>query len=187
MRSASPALASRWQVVEQDSYPLLCGGQLTLGPMELVLQLLEFRPHVLLRRGRLRVTHVRAAVGTDVYESLLLKEPERSANSVAGYAVCFLKLPVGRELAAGQVPALLDFRPDDARHVPAINALVVCCRHGAMVPGWLTPKLLTNPLSHHYCRKTVDWLMPDHHQAGAVPGLQPPPGAAPNTGGSVDH
>src|SRR5262249_5736651 len=119
--TSPPALALRWQAVKQDGHSLLCSGQLPLGPVELVLQLLDFCSDVLPLTARLGVAHVCAAVGTNVNEPLICKEPERSADGVAGYSVRFLKLSVGRELAARRVPAPHDFRPDDARHVPAIN------------------------------------------------------------------
>ena len=113
--------------------------------MELVLQLPEFRANVLPLRDSIRVAHVCTAVGTDVHEPLLLEESERGTDRVACHAMNFLKLPVGRQFAAGSVPALLDLRSEDARQASAINAPVVWSLHAAIVPGVAYAKAIDKP------------------------------------------
>jgi hypothetical protein len=159
MTNASPIRLADRNRVEQASYPLLGSRQLAPCLVQLLLQIQEFGTDVS-RPGDAGVTHVSAAVRADVNEPFGLEHPQGSRHRVARDSVRIFKLPVRRELRTGPVLPVFDACAELARYTPAVTALLVCVRHSAIVPSWLTPKLLTKRLSYNYCRKPINCYAP---------------------------
>jgi hypothetical protein len=156
--ASSVRLADRHRF-EQACNPLLRNRQFAPGLVQLLLQVQEFGTDVP-RPWGVRVAHVGAAVRADVYESLSLEHSQRSRHRVTRDSVRIFELPVRREPCTGRVCPVLDVCAELASHAPAVTALRVCVRHSAIVPNWLTPKLLTTWLSYNYCHKPVNCHAP---------------------------
>lgn len=159
MTTASPIGLADRNRVEQASYPLLGSRQLAPGLVQLLLQVQEFSTDVLRPRG-VGVTDVSAAVRPDINEPLGLEYPQGSGHRVARDSVRVFELAVRRELRTGLVLPVFDMCAELASYTLAVTALLVCVRHSAIVPSWLTPKLLTARLPYNYCHKPVNCYAP---------------------------
>src|SRR6266568_1317511 len=161
MVNTSLACGSVGDAVEQPSHLLLCGCQLPFRPVKLVLQPLQLGPDISLWGRGVRVAHIRAAVRANIHQAVRLEQAQSSADSVSGCAVHLLKLAMGRELCARGVLSSLNVRPDQRRQALAIDTYGISDHHHrAILPSWLTPKLLTSGLPRVYCRKPVNWHKP---------------------------
>ena len=160
MTTASPIGLADRNRVEQASYPLLCSRQLAPGLVQLLLQVQEFSPDVLRPRG-VGVTDVSAAGRPDINEPLGLEYPQGSGHRVTRDSVRVFERRYEGSFVPGWVLPVFDMCAELASYAPlAVTALLVCVCHSAIVPSWLTPKLLTAPFASSYCHHSVNCYAP---------------------------